>query len=325
MPLASLILVGSLVSSVPVHLAGDALIALEPAATTEYEVALSELDEANTAVNNDPEANLGRLADALETMSAYPRQLANHNDGTRLVELATLNLARALLRADDRAGATEVMDDLLRRSPDKKLPIQRFGPTLAEFHDARVSTLAEGGTAELQFKCELSCQVLLDRRTITSRSGPLYLGTYSVEILSEDGSLPPERQEVTLDEPGMVLMLRYPMAGLEPTDDEPPPVISPPRLAPRWAEVLLSVIGAGVVGAAGAVLALDGTCPGGGDPIDDAGRVCPNLYETTAAGAVMLGLGTAVMTTGMVLLSIDEIQTRRGRQHQAMLHWVMRF
>ena len=115
------------------------------------------------------------------------------------------------------------------------------------------------------------------------------------------------------------------MAGLEDDGSGVPDIVPIPRLVPRWAEVLMVVVGAGAVGASGALLALDGTCPGGGDPIDDAGRVCPNLYETTAAGAVALGLGSAFMATGVVLLTVDEVQTRRGRQTQATLSWRMRF
>jgi hypothetical protein len=319
----ALVLVGSLVGAAPMDLNGQ-LEAYVQAPATKYEAALHELDAANDAVNDDPDENLARLADALAAMEPFPRQLANHADGARLVELATLNLARALLRAGDRARATEIMDELLRRSAGKQLPVQRFGPTLVGFHDARVAALTQAGTAGIEFECEVSCEILLDRREVTSRSGPLYLGTYVVEISSEDGSLPPERQVITLDEPGVVETIRYPMAGLE-LDDEAPAVIDVPRLVPRWGEVILTVVGAGMVGASAVLLALDGTCPGGGAPIDDMGNVCPNLYETTAVGATLLGFGSAVMTTGIVLLSVDEVQTRRGRRPQATLSWRVRF
>ena len=301
-----------------------AAMAYVEAPATEYEAALAELGEANDAVNDDPDENLERLSTALAAMDSYSRQLANHDDGTRLVELATLNLVRAMLRAGDRDGATRLMDELLRRSPGRQLPVQRFGPTLVGFHDARVAVLTEEGTAGLRFECEVACKILLDRRTVRSRSGPLFLGTYTIEIASEDDSLPPERQVVTLDQAGATETIRYPMAGLEDNGQEDD-FVPMPRLAPRWAEVLMTVAGFGAVAASGVLLALDGTCPGGGDPIDDAGRVCPNLYETTAAGALMLGFGAAVMTTGVVLLSVDEVQTRRGRQTQATLSWRMKF
>lgn len=322
---AGLLLAVSLVTVDPAHLIGSKVVAVEAGDDQDFQAAVAALEKANGKVNNDPEKHMSELADALAAMAPFASELANDQDASRLVEQASLNLARAMLRAGDRAGASEVMDELLRRSEPGSLPVQRFGPTLVEFHDARVDALEQAGTAELQFKCEVSCRVLLDRRTVTSRSGPLYLGTYDVTIESTDGSLPPEQQEVELEDPGTVLMIRYPLAGLEPTvaDAGPPPI---PRLAPRWAEILMAVVGAGAVGAGGALLALDGHCPGGGDPIDDAGTVCPNLYETTAAGAVSLGLGAALLSTGVVLLSVDEVQTRRGRtEHQAMLHWRMAF
>jgi hypothetical protein len=305
-----------------VHTASFALMATE---SSDYGAALVALDDANRKVNSDPETHMAALADAIAALRGFSRELADDEDGSQLLELATLNLARALLRVEDRAGAVEVMDDLLRRGAGTELPVQRFGPTLVEFYEARLDVLTRAGTAEIQFECALSCRVLLERRAVKTRSGPLYLGAYDVLIESSDGTLAPERQVVTLDEPGAVVVLRYPLAGLEPIIDEDEPA-STPRLAPRWAEVLISVVGAGAVGAGAALLAIDGRCPGGGDPINDAGELCPTLYETTAGGAVAMGLGGLALGGGLVLLTVDEIQTAPGRKdHQAMLSWSVRF
>ena len=320
-----LALSAALLTALPVHLSGVAAAALIDD-DADYEAAIEALDQANTKVNSDPEKHMAELADALEALADYSRQLANDSDASRLVTMATLNLTRAMLMAGDRAGAEQTMDELLRRSPGETLPVQRFGPTLVEFHDARVAALRQLGTAELQFDCEISCRVLLDRHTVTVRSGPLYLGEYDVTIESQDGSLPPEHHEVTLDEAGTVVMLHYPLAGLSKPDEAPAERVPASRLAPRWAEIVLAIVGAGAVGAGSAMLALDGRCPGGGDPIDDAGTICPNLYEMSAIGAATLGLGAVVMTTGVVLLSVDEVQAKNGREgQQVMLHYRVNF
>lgn len=288
-----------------------------------YAEALDELDAANTKVNNDPEEHIEALADAIEAVESFSRQLADDEQGSDLLELASLNFARALLRVGRRADAAEVMDELLRKSLDSELPVERFGPTLVEFHAARRAALQVDGTAEVEFECEVDCRVLLDRHAVSGSVGPLYLGSYDVVIESADGSLPPETQRVELDSSGEVLTVRYPMAGLVEEEVAPP---KSDRLMPRWAEILMTTVGVGAVGAASGLLAIDGRCAGGLPPVDDNGVPCPRLVETTAAGATMLGLGAALLTAGALTLTIDELKTRSGKsEHQAMIHWRMRF
>ena len=320
----SLLLAASLSFSVPAQMSLAATTAAVDDEEDAYKAAKKALEKANANANKDPKKHMSALADAIEAVEAFPRQLADDSDGARLLELASLNLSRALLRSGDRASAAEVMDDLLRKSAGEKLPVQRFGPTLVEFHDARVAALQVQGTAELQFKCEVSCRVLLDRRTVTSRSGELYLGSYEIAIESMDGSLPAEEQTIELDEAGTVLMVRYPMAGLEVEEEEGPP----PRIMPRWAEGLLIGVGVAALGTASGLLAMDGRCVGGVPPVDGNGAVCPQLFETGAIGATVLGVGAAMLGAGVVTLTVDERRLRADadeRELEAMIHWRVNF
>jgi hypothetical protein len=289
--------------------------------------ALEQLEQANKRVNNDPEAHLDALASAIARVEEFPEQLADDAQASELLDLATLNLVRALLRADRRAEAAERMDELLRRSVQTELPVQRFGPTLVDFHDARVDALRKLGTAQLEITCAVECEVLLDRHEVGPRPGVLYLGTYELAITASDRSLPTERHTITLDTPGERIELAYPMAGSREAPPAPQLVTgSYRRVAPRWAEVLLMIVGAGAVGASGALLALDGRCTDGAPPVDANGIICPRLYEATAAGAIALGLGATALTSGMVLLSVDEVRSKAGqRGSQAVLSVRLRF
>ena len=139
-----LALSAALLTALPVHLSGVAAAALLDD-DADYEAAIEALDQANTKVNSDPEKHMAELADALDALGDYSRQLANDSEASRLVTMATLNLTRAMLMAGDRAGAEQTMDELLRRSPGETLPVQRFGPTLVEFHDARVAHTVHAG------------------------------------------------------------------------------------------------------------------------------------------------------------------------------------
>jgi hypothetical protein len=52
---------------------------------------------------------------------------------------------------------------------------------------------------------------------------------------------------------------------------------------------------------------------------------CPELYEGTVSGLVAIGVGSALLVTGGVMLSIDEVRLGNEKGRQAMLTWRMRF
>jgi hypothetical protein len=303
----------------------------EPAGS--YEGALAAVDEANIAVNRDPEANLGALEQAIDQLLAFGPQIAADPKGREALDLSLLNLARALLLTEAKDRASEVMDAVLLTAHDRKLPVKRFGPTLVDFHDARRRALDEWGTGSILVQCRVSCRVVIDEQAATSSSGPLYLGKHRVWIEAADGSGEPERHTIELGEPGVTEVVNFPA---ESDDDCPivapvPMVVAPApqrpapkRILPRWAEIGVMVIGAGAVAAGGALMGLDGNCPGGGDPMADAAQ-CPELYEGTISGLVAIGVGSALLVTGGVMLSVDEVRVGNETGRQATLTWRMRF
>ena len=287
----------------------------------DYRRAVADVDEANIAVNRDPEANYPQLAEALEHLAQYEAELGEDVDTRELLVLSMLNLARAQLLAGDAAAAAETMDEVLRATPGQSLPLERFGPTLAEFHDERRAELDRLGTAEIQVECEVSCQLLVDEQPMAEESGPLYLGTYRVWIRATDGSVPAERHEIELDHAGGVEVVRFPAAGLPPVEKDEPAVRQ--RILPRWAELGVAIFGVGAVVGGGVALAFDGRCTNGGDPSDPVG--CPSLFESTGAGLTAIGLGGVLALTGGVMLVVDEVRVGRNRGQQLSLAWTIRF
>jgi hypothetical protein len=303
-----------------------------PASAGSYEGALAAVDEANIAVNRDPEANLAALEQAIDQLLAFGPQIAADPKGREALDQSLLNLARALLLTGANDRATQVMDAVLLTAHDRKLPVKRFGPTLADFHDDRRKALDEQGTAAILVNCRVSCRVVIDEQTATASSGPLYLGSHRVWVEAADGSAEPERHTIELDKPGVTEVVYYPAESDDECEIVAPvavvetPVAKPPpkRLLPRWAEIGVMVIGAGAVAAGGVLMGLDGKCPGGLDPMADAAQ-CPELYEGTLSGLVSIGVGSALLVTGSVMLSVDEVRLGNETGRQAMLTWRMRF
>jgi hypothetical protein len=304
----------------------------EPAAGGSYEGALAAVDEANIAVNRDPEANLAALEQAIDALLAFGPQIAADPKGSEALDLSLLNLARALLLTGANDRATQVMDAVLLTAHDRKLPVKRFGPTLADFHDERRKALDGLGTGSILVNCRISCRVVLDEQTASSSSGSLYLGSHRVWVEAADGSAEPERHTIELSTPGVTEVVYYPaesddeceIVASVPVVETPVAAPSPKRLLPRWAEIGVMVIGAGAVAAGGVLMGLDGKCPGGGDPMADAAQ-CPELYEGTISGLVSLGVGAGLLLTGTVMLSVDEVRIGKETGRQAMLTWRMRF
>lgn len=328
----SLSLIGVIASVPPPSLVAPAgQSATDGDSDGDYEAAIAAVDQANRAVNNDPEASLAELEAALEHLSGFGPAIAASSAGRETLDLSLLNLARALLLTGDEARAAEVMDQVIRTAHARDLPIQRFGPTLVAFHDARRALLDERGTAAVQVQCRTSCRVVIDAQQVTPDSGPLYLGAHRVWIMASDGSVPEVRHDIELAEAGTTTVIDYP-AEQPSCDIEPAPVVvvAPPppppprRILPRWAEISVAAIGLGAVVAGGVMLGLDGHCPKGLDPMTDAPS-CPQLYEGTVPGLVAIGLGSVFVAAGAVTVSIDEVRINNQRGRQATLAWQMRF
>ncbi|MFV8754403.1 hypothetical protein ACNOYE_27975 [Nannocystaceae bacterium ST9] len=310
------------------------LLLIEPPADErelpeDYSAAIERIESLNKAVNRDPEANYEALAESLDQLARFAPTLSADPHGREVRLLALLNLARALLLTGHDAGAGLMMDEAIRLVRGGELPVARFGPTLSSFHTDRREALAKRGSGQLHVECRQPCRVYLDELELTldesGESGPLLLGSYRVWIEgSEPEAAAPERHLVELDVDGEIETLAFPIAPVEVADEAPPPPAPRRRLLPRWAEIGGLALGVGLIATGGVLLGVDGRCPKGRDPVDDA-ALCPKLYESSAGGFTALGLGAALGLSGGVLLTIDEVRVGKARAAQAMLGYTIRF
>lgn len=296
-----------------------------------YAAARDAVDKANLAVNKDPESNVADLQARLAELEGFEAQLAEDPATRELVELSRLNLARAYLVMEDIEQAEAAMDQVLRVARERRPDVDQFGPTFAAYYDARREALDGLGRAEIAVECGVPCEVTIDAVPSEPESGPLYLGTYRVWIRAKDDSALEERHTVALDQPGEVVSVAFPTVGPEPEPEpEPEPVELAPaapewkRVLPRWASATLAIVGVGGLAAGAAMLSLDGTCPGGFDPVRQA-QDCPELYESTNVGGALVGVGAAVAATGGVILIVDEVRVGKQSGRQATLTWTVRF
>lgn len=293
----------------------------------EYAAAVAKLDAANGAVNRDPEANFEALAQALDQMSRFAPQLADDPRGSEIRVLALLNLARAMLVAGHPEGAGLMMDEAIRLVRGGELPVEQFGPTLSRFHTDRREALAKLGQGRLEVRCDVPCEVFVDEQRLEhdtdARSDALPFGSYRVWIQASEGEPLPERHLVEIDVDGEIETLAYPLVAPV-VEDEPPPLPSYRRMLPRWAEIGMLGLGVGLIATGGALLAFDGRCPGGRDPVADA-IDCPKIYESTIGGLTTLGLGAALALSGGITLGIDEVRVGRERATRATIGYAFRF
>ncbi len=307
----------------------------EPAEPS-YADAVAEVERLNLAVNRDPETNHPALAAAIERLTEFADELAGDERARKLRTLAQLNVARALLRAGDEDGAGLVVDEAIRAAGDAEVPASSFGPKLADFHAKRRDALEEWGTGALVVECTVACRVLIDEREVEGGATGLVFGTYRVWIAAEDPTLVEDpagvRHELVIDIDGELETLRYEPAPRVVVESEPipepipKPVAKPAkRLLPRWVEIVGLVAGAGLIATGAALTSTDGNCIAGGlDPMSDA-QQCPQLWESTASGAAMLGLGAALAVTGGVMLAVDEVRVNGQAGTRAVLTWTLQF
>jgi hypothetical protein len=317
-------------------LLGEPAAEPEPAvASPEYTEAVAEVDRLNLAVNRDPDANHPALAAAVEKLTEFADELARDPKARELRTLAQLNVARALLRAGDEEAAGTLVDEAIRAAGDAEIPADNFGPKFGDFFDKRLEALREWGTGAIAVECTMPCRVLIDEREVAdSGTAGLYFGNYRVWIGPEDPTSvedpTPAQHRIEIDIDGEIEKLEYAPAPkiIEPEPVVEPPKVEPPpkRLLPRWAEITGLGVGAGLMILGGVLLGTDGNCVAGGglDPMADA-QQCPQLWESTVSGAVLLATGAALGIAGGVTLAIDEVRLNNYKGTQAVLTWTIRF
>lgn len=299
------------------------------AENAEYRRALENVETTIAATNEDPAFAASQLKDALHQLQQYAVDLANDPDGQRTRTMGMLTLARALLALEDARGAREAMDEAIRTARGDPLPTKQFGPGLAALQKEREGVLAKQGTGAIAVACNSPCRVYINERPSPLEGvDGLFPGKYRVLIVSEDGS-PNTRMNVEIAASGQVTNVTHGERKPDDGDDGDPYA----RIMPVWAEATLIATGAVAVGVGGALIGIAGTCPGGADPNDP--DACPQVYTTLEAGIGTLAVGGALLLTGTITLTVDQVRLKKHRNAaddggdvtgtQAMVTWTYRF
>ncbi|WP_146158357.1 hypothetical protein [Enhygromyxa salina] len=292
----------------------------------DYEAALEGVRTAQRMANENPQAGSAKLRDALVRLHGMPAMLANDPEGRDVRTMAQLTLARSLLAADDADGARDAMDEAIRTARGDPLPTKQFGPGLTALHKERAGALAKLGTGTITVQCNIPCRVHIDERPTKLTTDALVPGSYRLWIEASDGSQLAYAKTVEV-EADQTASIEYGERIIV----VPPPETAKPfkRIMPRWAEVVLMSAGAVAVGTGAALWAIDGTCPNGIDPTNEA--ACPQIYTTKVAGIVTVAVGGALLLGGTVTLAVDEVRLKRQPDRAAAtgtavtLLWTTRF
>jgi hypothetical protein len=288
----------------------------------EYQAALDRVNTAMKMANEDPASGSTQLRDALNLLQGFGPQLAMHPEGQELRTMGQLTLARALLATNDADGAREAMDEAIRTSRGDPLPTKSFGPGLTALHREREGVLEKQGKGGIEVVCNTPCRVFINERPTQQRTEGLVPGSYRVWVQASDGSEPFVQRLVTIEGDGHVSKLEFGRVVEPPDEDGPKPKPRKDRILPRWADVLLLSAGAVAIGAGATLWAIDHKCP---DLSDARTSQCPEVFLTKTAGIITVAGGGALLLTGTVLLSVDEVRVANQRGTQASLMWTLRF
>lgn len=275
-------------------LALSSWLGLEPpplAAT--YEQACTDLESATHAMADvEPEAAIASLEAAIAAVAEHPSELLRDAATQEAIRRARVSLAWLHLARGDRAAAGAAMDEALRGAGGSPLPLSGLGPDIGKLHDERLAALESAGTATITVDCE-ACDVLVDEHPAAT-SSEHYLGTHRVWLFDSLGTLEPRFEVVTLDTVDAVATLVYRAAPQVSEPVEPPPPPPEPGLNPRTAKIVGGVtlgLGVGLVGGGGVLFALD----------------------DGAVGATLTAFGVALVATGVTLLVVQAVQTKRAK------------
>jgi hypothetical protein len=285
-----------------------------------YRDALARVRTAQQMANDEPERGVVQLRDALQLLQEFGPTLAKDPEGQDARTMAELTLARALLAIDDADGAREAMDEIIRTSRGDPLPVKSFGPGLTALYRERSGVLTKQPGGTIAVECLSPCRVYINERPTPQRTDKLIPGSYRLWVESTDGKDSPLKRTVDVGE-GDVESIEFGKKPEEP--DVQPDKPKAKRIMPRWTEIVLMTAGAAAIGTGAALWAIDGSCPAGADPNDT--EACPRVYITKTAGIATLAAGGAVLLTGTLMLTVDEVRVGQQRGNTVALTWTLRF
>ncbi|MEM9455862.1 MAG: hypothetical protein AAGF11_16900 [Myxococcota bacterium] len=286
---------------------------LDPTDKTRRNAVVEDLLAAEAAATEDPQTAEPALQRTLRAFAEIAPLVADDDYAQSARTYAQLALARTRLVTGDRPGAIEALDTALRTARGAAMPVTQFGPSLSALYDERLAALAQQEPATLEVHCRSACRILVDERPF--EPGPLPAGRHRVWIEAKHPGLPVLRREID-PVPAEVVTLHYdeapaPEPAPAPTTTPPPPAPTPVRrVLPPWATGLGLGLGTLTAGGGGVLVGIDHRCT---QSFRDPRRaLCPEIYDTDAAGWTMVAVGSAIVVTSAVLLVVDEVRQRRA-------------
>lgn len=302
-----------------------------PPEDADYEQAVAQLESAvENFASEDRQASIRALEDLLRLIGRFPDEASGDHRVPETVLQAWIILAGLYLAQGDEAAATEVMDEAIRTARGQALPVRAYGPKVNKLYQDRKDALQAAGMATIAIDCKVDCKIVINERLLAEPSETLFLGTYRVWIKATKGDAVWEYHEVELSAAEQLVTIVY--EGPAPVEEEPPPLSLPPpskpkRMLPRAAEIAGIAVGVGLVVAGAVVLSFDGKCDKTKQPptADSTPEECGSIYQTTAPGFSLVGVGGGLLVISGVLLSVDEVRVGRERGRQVMVGMSFKF
>ncbi|PRQ10030.1 hypothetical protein [Enhygromyxa salina] len=302
---------------------------LAPSQATPIQVDAELQMAIDNAMGEDRQAAIAALESAIELHAQSP-DAASLKPSESVLEARVILIRLHLVQGETQA-AQAAMDDLIRTARDQAPPVRSYGPEVTELYEARKAALQAAGTATLEFDCEVACERIINERKSTSDREPLLLGSYRVWVKAAQPGADWVYHDVELAVPGAVKTIGY--ADPNPADvalpPPPPPEEAPKRrMLPRGAEIAGLTAGVGLLVAGAVLLSFDQKCSASKQPLtpDTTMEACgDSVYETTAAGASLLGVGGGLLVVSGVLLGVDEVRVGRAKGRQVTLGIALRF
>ncbi len=282
------------------------------------------------------EASLAKLGSALHDLRYHAVELANDERAQAIQMLGLLTLARAQLALGNETAAAQTIDEAFRCAGGRPLDAAEYGPRLSSFVDSRAKLTRT--TAQIDVRCDVECEVYLQERRSLPKVKMPKGGNYRIVIRA---SRPADRERYPDTEQEFVLdadrVFAWPMdRGPEATAaDGVGDGREGPRRSARRSDgsssngagrsydpgrnksaiaggAILSAVGLVGVGTGAALLGIDGRCQGGGDVAGP--NPCPDLYATSAAGAVTLSIGAVALIAGITTVAVASKRRRQARR-----------
>lgn len=286
------------------------------------------LRDAETRATEDPDQGVALLTAALDRARADAEVVARDPDASEARQYALLALARGLMGAERRDEAAAILDRALATAAGDALPSKLFGPSLVALHDERLAALDRTASATLDARCTGPCLVIVDA-ALVGCAGPdapaivkLPPGRWDVLVVGVDDGTRRTTESIELAAGGsaeVVLEIPTAPAGRGRGKAGRPAVDDGGRKLPRWAGILGVAVGVVALVTGGVLVAVDGRCPDGTDPMG--AGACQNILNSDGAGYAMLGVGAASLVGFSIALGLGERKQARARKAKAEARW----